>query len=232
MIKPPLPANESERLAALGRYLILDSEAEKAFDDIVWLVSHICRTPISYISIIDKDRQWFKSQIGLSVTQTPRDIAFCAHAILQTDTMVIPDALQDHRFSDNPLVVSDPHIRFYAGTPLLARDGLPVGTLCAIDHTPRTLDEAQLEALRALGRQVEKLLEYRRSAMELSQTLAQMKVMTGLLPMCAWCKRIRDEQGKWNSLESYLSDHSEADVTHGICPDCIETHGRKPSKGL
>lgn len=227
MIRPSLPPNEPQRLAALERYLILDSEAERAFDDIVWLVSHICKTPIAYISIIDKDRQWFKSQIGLDVDQTPRDIAFCAHAILQDDTMIVPDALNDRRFSDNPLVTSEPRIRFYAGTPLMTPDGFPMGTLCAIDHAPRTLDAGQLDALRALGRQVEKLLEFRRSALELKDTLAKIKIISGLLPMCAWCKRIRDEKGVWNSMENYLSSHSEADVTHGICPDCTESHTKK-----
>ena len=219
---PSIPKNESERLAALHRYLILDTHEEEAFDQIVWLVSHICKTPVAYISIIDKDRQWFKSKIGIEAAQTPRDISFCAHAILEKHVLLVPDAMTDDRFEDNPLVLSDPRIRFYAGVPLLSKEGLALGTLCAVDHLPRTLSEDQLQALNALSRQVEALLELRRSNIELKEAIAEVKILSGLLPVCAWCKRVRDEEGNWRTIEVYLNSHSEASLTHGICPDCTE----------
>lgn len=222
MIKAPLPKNEQDRLVALQRYLILDTLPEKAFDEIVWLVSYVCQTPVAYVSIIDKDRQWFKSKIGLTAAETDRDIAFCAHAILNPEIMVVPDTFKDIRFSDNPLVLGDPKIRFYAGSPLVSEDGYPLGTLCAVDHQPRNLTSHQLEALAVLARQTERLLEYRRSSFHIKETLNQINILHGLLPICAWCKRIRDEQGDWHILETYVHDHSEASFTHGICPECIE----------
>jgi GAF domain-containing protein len=229
MIKAPIPANEQDRLAALQRYLILDTLPEKAFDEIVWLVSYVCQTPIAYVSIIDKDRQWFKSKIGLSAAETEREVAFCAHAILGQQTMVVPDTLDDIRFVDNPLVLGDPHIRFYAGSPIMSEDGFPLGTLCAVDHQPRNLTPHQLEALGMLARQTEKLLEYRRTSHEIKEALNEINILNGLLPICAWCKRIRDEDGDWHILETYVQDHSEASFTHGICPECIEKRHTKRS---
>ena len=161
MMIPPQPANETQRLATLRGYHILDTEPEAAFDDLTSLASYICQTPIALISLVDTDRQWFKSKVGVSLTETSRDIAFCASAILQSDVLIVPDATQDERFSENPLVVSEPKIRFYAGAPLMA-DGQALGTLCVIDRVPRKLSPEQLDALRALSRQVQAQLEIRR----------------------------------------------------------------------
>ncbi|SHG57710.1 GAF domain-containing protein [Massilia sp. CF038] len=150
MIIPPRPPNESERLAALYELLLLDTPPEKRFDTIVEFAASEFEVPICLISLIDHDRQWFKSRFGLEACSTPRDISFCAHAILQPEIMVVPDALADARFVGNPLVTSEPHIRFYAGAPLTLPSGQAIGTLCIIDVKPRTLDAVELQILASL----------------------------------------------------------------------------------
>lgn len=161
MIAAPCAANEQERLAALRRYGILDTAAEADFDAITTLLSAICDTPVALISLVDKERQWFKSRVGLDAAETHRDLAFCAHAILQRDVLMVPDATLDQRFADNPLVLEDPKIRFYAGAPLITPDNHAIGTLCAIDMRPRTLSPNQLLALKTLSLHVVNLLELR-----------------------------------------------------------------------
>lgn len=162
MTSAPLPPDEMDRLAALRRYGILDTVPERAFDELTELAGHICAAPIALISLIDERRQWFKSRIGLTATETTREIAFCSHAILTPEELlVVPDALDDPRFADNPLVQGDPHIRFYAGAPLVTPGGQALGTLCVIDHRARTLEPEHRQAMTVLSRLVMTTLELR-----------------------------------------------------------------------
>jgi len=180
-------ANEAARLKALHAYHILDTDPEQAFDDLTLLASQVCGTPIALITLVDEKRQWFKSRVGIDVTETERSISFCAHAIEQPGLFEVPDTLSDRRFRENPLVVNDPHIRFYAGAPLLTRDGDPLGTICVIDSMPRTLTEGQRAALNALRRQAEAQLELRRKLDELRVAIDGLEKLGGLLPYCSTC---------------------------------------------
>ena len=175
MLRPARPENEAARLAALQRYRILDTTREAGFDDLVAIAAAVCDVPMGSVTLIDAERQWFKSKLGMDdAPETARDTAFCAHAILTPDILtVVPDASLDARFQDNPVVTAAPGIRFYAGAPLLDPTGLPLGTLCVMDHRPRRLEPHQLDALAALSRQVSRLLELRRNSEELALQLQE-----------------------------------------------------------
>lgn len=169
---PALPDNEDDRLQALIEYEVLDTQAEQRFDDLTAIAAHICDTPISLISLIDTNRQWFKSKYGLEVTESPRELAFCSHTILEPERMmIIPNAEEDERFADNPFVISEPNIRFYAGAALVTPDGFAIGTLCAIDKKPRELSHEQIRTLKALSHQVVSQLELKISLNRLKQNI-------------------------------------------------------------
>ncbi|GAA1599592.1 GAF domain-containing sensor histidine kinase [Actinoplanes couchii] len=176
-MKAPLPDNEIERLAALYSLDILDSPPEKDFDDIVALAATVCETPVAMVSLVDADRQWAKARTGAGIepVESPRDVSFCAHAILSRELLVVPDARDDARFADNPGVTAGNGIRFYAGAPLMTTDGFALGTLCVSDTVPRQLDVEQQQALRALARQVTAQLELRRYAVALANTTARLQ---------------------------------------------------------
>ena len=218
------PLSEADRLEALRAYQVLDTAPEQAFDDIVALASLICGTPIALVSLVDEDRQWFKARIGMEEGETSRDIAFCAHAVLGSETMVVPDATLDPRFADSPLVTTNPRIRFYAGAPLTTADGHAIGSMCVMDREPRQLTEEQLDSLRILSRQVVGMLELRRISKLLAGALERSKMLSGMLPICAYCKRVRDDQDYWREVESYFKAHSPVEFSHAICPACVTKH--------
>lgn len=173
MISAPIPDNENQRLANLSRYRILDTPPEEAFDRITRLLAKALDVDISLISLIDTDRQWFKSSHGIAATQTPREQAFCAHAILGDEVFIVEDSLDDERFYDNPLVTSAPNIRFYAGAPLITPEGMKLGTLCAIDDKPRKLNAEQIGLLKDLSRIIMDEMEMRKALQDAANELAR-----------------------------------------------------------
>lgn len=168
MISALLTDNEDERLDALNRLDILDTLEEQAYDDLTLLAAQICDTPIALVSLVDRDRQWFKSHHGLDVRETPRDIAFCAHAIHGHELFMVEESESDERFYDTPLVAGAPHVKFYTGVPLYIEGKYPIGTLCVIDDHARKLSDEQKQALEALSRQVVSQLELRLKVKELT----------------------------------------------------------------
>jgi PAS domain S-box-containing protein len=209
--------NEPERLAALYRYAVLDTPSEPSFDLITSLAASVFATPIALITLVDPDRQFFKSHYGLAATETPRSDAFCAHAILKSEVLVVPDARSDVRFADNPLVLDDPNIRFYAGAPLETHDGYRLGTLCVIDHKPRLPEPSQINALQALAKQVVELLEFHRArrelmavrqellarSRELNQTEARFRAFMEFSPCAAY---IKDSSGRLMFVNQHCED--------------------------
>jgi diguanylate cyclase (GGDEF)-like protein/PAS domain S-box-containing protein len=197
----PFPDNEQERLDALRSYDILDTEPEAEFDAMVQLAASICETPIAAISLVDQNRQWFKAAKGLGAKETSRDLAFCAHTILQNDLLVVPDALEDERFFDNALVTAEPKIRFYAGAPLITTDGFPLGTICVIDRVPRELNDNQLLALKALSRHIITQLELRLSHRKINQYLRELNhtkmMLSTLINASPDFICFKDGDGRW-----------------------------------
>ncbi|WP_338373493.1 GAF domain-containing sensor histidine kinase [Marivirga tractuosa] len=204
MQKPKIPDNENERLKELRRLNILDSEQEKDFDELVELASIICGVPISLVTLVDADRQWFKSKKGVSVDSTHRDVSFCGHAIHGDDIFIIENAVADERFYDNPLVVDDPSIRFYAGMPIKSENGFNLGTLCVIDSEPKSLDETQIRALRILGGQASKLIELRDKKLRLESTNEKLQSLNELNSQITSIIS-HDLKGPIKSMRAYLN---------------------------
>jgi PAS domain S-box-containing protein len=201
----PKPDNEIERLAALSEAAILDTPPETAFDDLTKLAAQICGVPIALISLIDTHRQWFKSRVGLQATETSREMAFCAHAILEDEVFIVPDAHEDDRFFDNPLVKGAPNVRFYAGAQLTSNDGFNVGTLCVIDKQPRSLSPDQLEALRGLARQASAQIDLRRVNNRLKRINQALTL------------RARQVENAWAQLDDLLDNSS--DLIQSVAPN-------------
>lgn len=203
----PIPENEAARLAALYQYQILDTDPEAAFDDLVNLAAYICSTPMASIGLVDAQRQWFKAKVGLEITETPREIAFCAHTILEPEVLIVADTKQDSRFVNHPLVTSDPGIRFYAGISLTTAEGYAVGTICVMDWQPRQIAPQQVEALKALARQAIAQLDLRQHnallakiAAEREQTQAALRKAKDQLEL-----RVAERTAELVSVNEHLS---------------------------
>lgn len=214
--------SELARLEALRQYYLLDTNPDQGFDDITNLAAYICQTPIAITVLVDRDRLWFKSRHGIEVKEVPRERSFCSKAVVTCKTLVVEDALADRQFADSPLVAGEPHIRFYLGAPLINPSGFALGTLCAIDRKPHSVAPEAVTAMESLARQVVSRMELLRVAAELATALEGMRTLRGLLPICAWCKSIRNDAGYWERVEEYLRKQVGSPTTHGICPDCLE----------
>ncbi|MBC8001462.1 MAG: response regulator [Opitutaceae bacterium] len=211
-MKSPLPSNETERLNALRRLRILDTPAEQAFDDLVQLAVNLCGTPMAAVTLIDHDRQWFKARIGLPFSETPRDLSFCAHAILEPeDLLIVPDTREDERFADNRLVVEDPGLRFYAGAPLVTAEGHALGTLCIFDHVPRSLNGSQVRALRALAQQVNTQLDLRWQVCVLEDSIKERKAAE---------ERQQQSQGLYTAVIGSLAEGVVVQDSAGVIQTC------------
>ncbi len=228
----PIPKNETKRLEALRNYHILDSAPEREFDDFVKLASHICCVPMATLTFVDGDRQWFKARIGIENSESPREDSFCAHTILAGNLLLVEDATTDPRFADSPLVTGEPYVRFYAGAPLMDAEGHGLGTICVLDRAPRTLNDEEKKTLEALARLVVSQMELRRVSCALAEVLSDVRTLQGLLPICADCHGIRNDEGYWEKVEEYIGHHTEAELSHGFCPKCFEKRYPEAFTGL
>ena len=209
---------------ALHEYRILGTRPEQSFDDITAIASETCQVPIALLSLVDSDRQWFKSKVGLDTDETPRDWSFCAHAILSSEPLIVQDALKDERFKDNPLVCGDPEIRLYAGFPLQNNEAHRIGTLCVIDREPRDLNSTQRRVMEALARQAVAFLELRKRSLRLLEAVCQLENRGGIISTCSYCRKAKDERGHWLHPDQYLSQHTSLSFSHGICDACMEAN--------
>ena len=219
MKKAPFPKNDAKRIEALNEYHVLDTPSEKNFDDITLLASQICDTKIALISLVDTDRQWFKSRHGLDAQETPRDVSFCGHAIMENEIFIINDAYADKRFCDNPLVLGEPKVRFYAGAPLKTPSGHRIGTLCVIDTDAKTLSEKQKETLSTLARHVIQLLELRRKNIALKEINDLSNNIQKLSKTGGWELDIETSKTTWTKqvYEIYqISEDTPTDKIQGI----------------
>jgi diguanylate cyclase (GGDEF)-like protein/PAS domain S-box-containing protein len=217
-----MPSNENERLLALKETGLLDTPPEEGFDSLVRLAAVICDTPVALITLVDRDRQWFKAAVGFAASETQRDIAFCAHTILQPDLFVITDASKDERFRQHPLVTDAPGIRFYAGMPLETEEGLRIGSLCVIDRTPKELDDRQVEALKLLTRQANKQINQRRQQhqMEIGARQSQLielelresrELFHAFMDKAPFFASMKDSEGRMIYYNQRMAKHFDVD---------------------
>jgi diguanylate cyclase (GGDEF)-like protein len=203
----PIPRNEAARLKSLQNLHILDTPSEAAYDDLTRLAAYVCDAPMATITLVDEDRQWFKSRIGITAQETPRSVSFCAHAIAQNELFVVPDATKDSRFAGSPLVLDDPNIRFYAGMPIVSPEGFHVGTMCVLDKKPRELTEEKQVALRVLARQVAAQFQMRRQLLELREARARQSKIE---------QRLRESQTRLKEANALLQELVTTDALTGV----------------
>ena len=216
--------DEDKRLKALAEYRILGTQPESCYDDITQIACHTCKVPISLMTLVDRDKQWFKSKVGFEVSETRRDWSFCTHAIKENTPLVVNDAFLDKRFINNPLVTGDPKIRFYAGFPLKNNEGNKVGTLCVIDRKPNRLSKEQFSIMELLSKQIVSFLELRKRSLNLLDALSYLHHQEGILSVCSYCREVRNKDGDWQHIEKYLSNNSDIKFSHGVCDSCMERH--------
>lgn len=226
----PLPNNEKERLEELRKYNILDTEPEAVFENMVQLATYICQTPIAAISLVDEHRQWFKAIAGLDAKETHRDVAFCAHAILQDEPMVVPDALLDERFHDNPLVTDGPGIRYYAGVPLVTPGGLHLGTLCVIDTKPRELAQEQLDAVKTLADSVMAHLDLRLSHKEIRKYVDELQLSATIFETAREGIIVTDHENRFVAVNPAFSSTTgySMDEVLGKTPNLLNSGKQTP----
>lgn len=215
---------ERLRVEALHSYQLLDTASEAAFDDLATMAAELCDVPIAVVSLIDEYRQWSKAAHGCPRGEVERSRSFCTHAIEADEALVVRDATRDPRFAANAMVTGEPHIRFYAGQPLIDGDGHALGSLCVIDREPRDLSPLQRKTLARLAAHVVHLLELRRSNRELAECLSRVDDMAALVPICSHCHSVRDGDEQWQRIEHFLANLNGAKFTHGVCPVCIVQH--------
>ena len=215
---------EERRLKALAEYRILGTGSESCYDSITQIACHTCNVPISLMTLVDHDRQWFKSKVGLSINETKRDWSFCTHAIKESSPLIINDALQDKRFINNPLVTGDPNIRFYAGFPLETNEGNKLGTLCVIDRKPGKLTFEQITIMELLSKQIVSFLELRKRSLHLLDALSHLHNQDGIISVCSYCREVKNKDGDWLHIEKYLTNISDIRFSHGVCDSCMEKH--------
>ena len=215
------PVNEEQRLKALSEYRILGSKPEEVYDNITRIAALACNVPIALISLVDRERQWFKSKVGLKVDETPRDMSFCAHTILDADPMVVEDALFDQRFKDNPLVLQEPHIRLYAGFPLETPTEQRLGTLCVIDRIPKSLTNSQFKIMQELAKQVVMHLELRKRSFTLMEEPAG---CTNQGPQHLQLLKSERSTRSMATFDQFMMQHSTLNFSHGICQSCMTKH--------
>ncbi|HSG89715.1 MAG TPA: GAF domain-containing protein [Pseudomonadales bacterium] len=221
MSNAPKPLNEDERLAALATYDVLDSDPEQGTDDLVALAAGLAGTPIALISIVDAERQWFKARIGFADCETSRSGSFCAWALHSREPMIVADARRDPRFADSPIVAGEDGVRFYAGFPLWTSQDVCLGTLCVLDHEPRELAPERIALLERVARSVVAQFESRKMAAQLAEALERVRILGDLVPVCAYCRRVREDDEYRRSLESWLDEQTDMSFTHGICGECL-----------
>lgn len=217
----PLPLNERERLEVLHAFEVLDAAPDQGADDLVSVAASVAGTPIALISLVDATRQWFRARLGVDLCETSRESSFCAWAIHDRAPFIVPDTHRDPRFADNPLVTGEPGVRFYAGFPLWTRSGVCLGSLCVVDRVPRELDAGILDVLERLARCAVEQIEARRRARDLAEALERVRILGDLVPVCCYCRRVREDDDYRQSLEAWLDEQTGTQVSHGICPDCM-----------